>query len=110
MLPGPTPSFGPRTEPCASLGPRQAGYDATPNGPCPPEPGRQARSARRATYVRSTSGHVNNSTAACRPFPSTSGQQKDRYGWPHRMRANAWKSLRTAGRRALSPASVSHSA
>jgi hypothetical protein len=33
MLPGPTPSLGHRTEPCASLGPRQAGYYATPNGP-----------------------------------------------------------------------------
>jgi hypothetical protein len=35
MLPGPTPSFGPRTEPCASLGPRQAGYDATPQWALP---------------------------------------------------------------------------
>ena len=35
MLPGPTPSFGPRTEPCASLGPRQAGYDATPRWALP---------------------------------------------------------------------------
>ena len=33
MLPGPTPPLGPRTEPCTSLGSRQAGYDATPNGP-----------------------------------------------------------------------------
>jgi hypothetical protein len=38
MLPGPTPSLGPRTEPCASLARAKAGYDATPNGPCPPEP------------------------------------------------------------------------
>ena len=35
MLPGPTPSLGPRTEPCASLGPRQAGYDATPQWALP---------------------------------------------------------------------------
>jgi hypothetical protein len=35
VLPGPTPSLESRTEPCASLGPRQAGYDATPQWALP---------------------------------------------------------------------------
>jgi hypothetical protein len=58
MLPGPTPSLGPRTEPCASLGPRQAGYYATPNGPAHQDlADRPAALGGRLTFDRFRSRH-----------------------------------------------------
>lgn len=96
MLPGPTPSLEPRTNPVLHWARARPATTQHPMGPAHQNlADRPAALGGRLTFDPLPT-HVINSTAACRPFPSTSGRQKDRYGWPHRMRANAWKSLRTA--------------